>query len=86
MLHIHTRADRVAANFRWVPLWMISVRAYNWNIKLEKGNLSMLHKSWGMFLVRPRLSDKEIKIEVDITSPTEPSPYLLLQQVKYVSS
>lgn len=40
-----------------------------------------------MFLVRPWLTDKEIKIEVYITSPTKtfPYPFLLLQQVKYVS-
>lgn len=88
MLHIHARADKVATNFHWAHLWVISVRAYSWNIKLEKGNLSILHKSLGMFLVRPWLADKEIKIELDITLPTKPFPYLplLLPQVKYVSS
>ncbi len=38
-----------------------------------------MHKSLGMFLARPWLADKEIKIELDITSPTKtpsfpPSP------------
>lgn len=88
MLHIHTRADKVATNPRRAHLRMISVSAYNWNIKLEKGNSSILNKTLEMFSVRLRLADKEIKIEVDITSLTNPFPQLvlLLRQVKYVGS
>lgn len=47
-----------------------------------------MNKSLEIILIRPWLTDKEIKIEVDITLHKKPFPYLLLllQQVKYIAS
>lgn len=93
MLHTQARADVTVSNFCWVDHWNMSGRAYDYTVgayfMLEKGKLSILHYSLGMFLGIPWLTDKEIKIEVDITSPTKPLSYrllLLLWQVKDANS